>query len=175
MAPLPKIKARVVTQLPAAVVAGPAMKIVNANGIYTFSLDLSQIATLSSVAPDQISNQFVLSYNVAEASLSLLPFNIAVSDKVIVVKTDAGAVNVGEFDGIILINKGTPEATTINLPASDSKIGAVKIVDFAGNAGTYNITLVPSGSDVINGQTEWVIAGDGGSVVLDPVTGGWAL
>jgi len=175
MAPLPKIKARAAVNLPAAVLAHTGVKITKANGKYTFELDWSAFMRLDEVAPDQIGNTVMLAYNVVDGSFTLLPFNVAVTDKVIVEKTDAGDVNVGEFDGIVLVNKDTPEATTVNLPTAASKNGPVKIVDFAANAGTYNITIVADGADKINGQSQWVLGGDGASVVLDPVLGGWAL
>lgn len=175
MAPLPKIKARAVVSLPAAVIGKTGVKVTKANGKYTFELDWSEFMRANEVMPDQIGNTVMLAYNVVDGSFTLLPFNVAVSDKVIVEKADAGDVNVGQYDGIVLINKGTPEATTVNLPAAISKNGSVKIVDFAANAGTYNITIVASGSDKINGQSQWVLGGDGASVVLDPVPGGWAL
>lgn len=175
MAPLPKVKVRADVKLPAAVIGRTGVKVTKANGIYTFGLDVSEFNPLDHVPDDQISNYRVLALNTLDGSYALLPFNIAVSNKVIVSKTDAGEVNVGEFDQIVLIDKETPEATTINLPPSSTKVGAVKIVDFAANAGTYNITIVAAGSDKINGQSQWVLGGDGASVVLDPVQGGWAL
>jgi hypothetical protein len=175
MAPLPKVKLRAPFVFPAAVASNIGIKITKENGKYWLDLDWSALQQVSAVAPDQFGNTVILSYNIVDGSFALLPFNVAVSDKIIIEKTDAGDVNVGPYDGIILVNKDTPEATTIDMPAASSKIGSVKIVDFAGNAGTYNITITPDGSDTINGQSQWVISGDGASVVLDPVPGGWAL
>lgn len=175
MAPLPKVKLRADVRLPAAVDSGAFVRVTRANGRYRFDFDVTAMGRIDHVPDDQIANQYVVAFNVVDGSYSLLPFNVAMSSKVIVEKNDAGDVNVGEYDNLILINKDTPEATTINLPAASNKNGAVKIVDFAANAGTYNITIVADGSDVINGQSQWVLGGDGASVVLDPVPGGWAL
>lgn len=175
MAPLPKVKLRAVVNLPAAVFGRTGIKVTKENGRYWFDLDWSEIQQLPAVADDQLGNTHILTWNEIDGSFALVPFTSPVSNRVIVEKIDAGDVNVGEFDGIILVNKVTPEATTVNLPSASSKVGAVKIVDFAANAGTYNITLVTDGDDTINGQSQWVLGGDGVSVVLDPVPGGWAL
>jgi hypothetical protein len=176
MAPLPKVKLKVVSQLPATVEGRTGVKVVKENGRYYFDLDLSVIGQVGIVQPDQYDVTWMLVYNSNTQLLSLVPWNLPALGKIVVEKTDAGAVNVGANDAIVLINKGTPEATTVNLPSVDSKHGAVKIVDYAANAGTYNITIIPASGETINGQAQWVISGDGGSVVCDPIIGlGYAV
>jgi hypothetical protein len=85
--------------------------------------------------------------------------------------TAPGNVTVAATDGLIVINKTAGQPTTVTLPPAATKIGDVKIVDWKGDANANNITIVPSGSDLISGMAQWVIAGGHGSVVLDPVVG----
>jgi hypothetical protein len=88
-----------------------------------------------------------------------------------------GDCTVQPNDGLIIINKGTGAATAVTLPAAANKVGKVKIVDFKGDASTNNITVSPNGSETFNGgATSWVIDGDGGSAVFDPIPGtGYAV
>lgn len=90
---------------------------------------------------------------------------------------DSGDCIVQPNDGLIIINKTVGAATTVTLPSSATKVGKVKIVDFAGDASTNNITVTPDGSETFNGgATSWVISGDGASVVFDPIPGlGYAI
>lgn len=89
------------------------------------------------------------------------------------IKTSAGNVTVATTDGLIIINKTVGQATTVTLPASASKSGPVKVVDWKGDASTNVITIALTGGDKLNGNlTTWVIASDGGSVMLDPISDG---
>jgi len=89
------------------------------------------------------------------------------------IKTTAGAVNVAANDGLIAINKTVGASTTVNLPAASTKVGPVKVSDWKGDAGTNNITVSVTGTDKLNGNlTSWVIASDGGSIVLTPLNDG---
>jgi hypothetical protein len=63
------------------------------------------------------------------------------------VVTASGAVTVTSDDETIVINKTTPAATTVNLPAGIT--GALyTIKDGAGNAATYNITITPASGNI---------------------------
>lgn len=86
----------------------------------------------------------------------------------------AGPTAIVNNAGIVrVMNVGAPVALV--LPLASGKIGNVLISDWLNAAGTNNITITLSGSDKFpNGLTTLVIAGDGGSVFLRPVTGGYA-
>jgi hypothetical protein len=87
--------------------------------------------------------------------------------------TSGATVTVAAKDSLIAVNKTVGSATTVNLPAASSKVGAVKISDFKGDAGTNNITINVAGTDKLNGNlTSWTIGADGGSVVLTPLSDG---
>jgi hypothetical protein len=74
-----------------------------------------------------------------------------------------------------VMNVGAPVALT--MPLSATKSAPVLISDWANHAGSTGvITISSSGGDVFpGGVTTWQIAGDGGSVFLRPVPGGYAL
>jgi hypothetical protein len=73
------------------------------------------------------------------------------------VVTASGAVTVVAGDGLIVINKTTGAATTVNLEASPVAGRVHRIKDGKGDAGTNNITIVPN-SGLIDGAANFVIA-----------------
>jgi hypothetical protein len=70
------------------------------------------------------------------------------------------------------MNRTVGAASNVNLPSSASKIGKVKVSDFKGDSGTNIITVNATGTDKFpGGGTTWQIAGNGASVVFDPIPG----
>lgn len=88
-----------------------------------------------------------------------------------IVKTTSGDVNAAAADGVIVLNKASGAATNVNLPLAANKIGPVLVTDLKGDAGTNNITIVPTSPETIQGQATWTIAANNGSVFLRPVPG----
>lgn len=120
-------------------------------------------------------------WNVATAEYELATpalwgsfFAISVSEVVQDVTT-AGPILVQTNANVVRVEAGVPVALT--MPPSATMVGPVLIVDWANLAGTNNITISLSGGEAFpNGKvTPWIIAGDGGSVFLRPVPGGFAL
>lgn len=73
-----------------------------------------------------------------------------------------------------IVKLGTPAPATVNLLAASNYSKEVHVSDGAMNAGTNNITILPNGSETINGLGSWKLAGDGAGVTLYPVAGvGW--
>ena len=90
--------------------------------------------------------------------------------------TTAGPVDILAHSDIVrVMNVGAP--VTLVMPPSSEKVGAVLVSDWANAAGTNNITItLENPADVFpGGVTTWVLAGDGASVFLRPVPGGYAL
>lgn len=89
--------------------------------------------------------------------------------------TTVGPVTILAGASVVRVqNVAAPVALVV--PLSATKQGPVLISDWANLAGTNNITISRSGADVFpNGATTLTIAGDGGSVFLRPVPGGYAL
>lgn len=96
--------------------------------------------------------------------------------------TVAGVVVVLSTDVVLLLNKSPSGASTIDLPAASLRNGApVVIKDLTGDASTNNITIVPNGTETIDGFLAAAAAANGvalidkdyGSKYLLPTTGGW--
>lgn len=87
----------------------------------------------------------------------------------------AGPVNVLAAANVVrVLNVGAP--VTLVMPLAANKVGGVLISDWANLAGTNNIIIQRAGVDVFpNGATSLTIAGDGGSLFLRPVSGGYVL
>ena len=80
-------------------------------------------------------------------------YGSAVSIKVRTV-TASGAVTVQPgSDYFICINKGTPAATTVNLPANPATGNIYLIKDCALNDATFNITLTPASGNIEGAST----------------------
>lgn len=145
---------------------------VRKDGLATYvDLDYTQFgAPIGSVDPTA---DEILIYNSTTGiyNLTTLTALIAASSGVRVI-TAAGDVNVGASDGLIVLNKTVGAATNVNLPLAGGKIGKVKIVDFKGDAATNNITVNTTSPETFNGASAtWTIAGNGGSIVCDPISG----
>jgi hypothetical protein len=67
--------------------------------------------------------------------------------------TTTGAVTMTASDDIIVVNKGTPAATTVNLVSSPATGRVVTIKDGAGNASSDNITLTPAAGNIDGSAT----------------------
>lgn len=166
-----KLKLRVLPKFMAAIFDGLGTA-VRRDGLATYvDLDTSRFALATSYDP---SAQQILIQSTVDGSWQLATVSqILTASQTQQIKTAAGDVNVALNDGLIVVNKTVGGATTVTLPASSSKVGAVKIVDWKGDAGTNNITIALTGSDKLNGNlTTWTIAADGGSVVCTPISTG---
>ena len=72
------------------------------------------------------------------------------------VVTAAGAVTVATSDDIVVINKSSGAATTVNLPSSPTTGQTFVIMDGKGDAATNNITIAPASGN-INGASTLVL------------------
>jgi hypothetical protein len=78
------------------------------------------------------------------------------------VVTASGSVTCGASDDVVIVNKGTGEATAVTLPASPAVGKQVVVKDGKGDASTNNIT-VSADSGTIDGASSQVIDGDYGA------------
>lgn len=81
------------------------------------------------------------------------------------VKTTAGAYDVTATDYIVVINKASGEATTVNLPGSPATGRVLIVKDGKGDAAANNITLTPA-AGTIDGGASVVITSNYGSVAV---------
>lgn len=90
--------------------------------------------------------------------------------------TVAGTYNVTS-ETILLINKTVPAAHNIQLPAASGRGGtAIVIKDYAGNAAANVATILPNGSEKIDGLSSVPINTNYGGFRLVPIaTGGWFI
>lgn len=115
-------------------------------------------------------------YEIATPSLWAILISGSTTPLVVQDVTNAGPVAINSDTGIVRVqNVGAP--VTLVLPLSSTKIGSVLISDWANHAGANNITVQLSGGDVfpLGAVTPQIIAGDGGSILLRPVPGGYIL
>lgn len=153
---------------------GVGIKATKTGGIWTVDLDYSDFVELTAFDAGE---KLAAVYDRSSGVWNVVSFaSLISSGQTMQVITD-GDCTVLPNDGLIIINKGTGAATAVTLPAASSKVGKVKIVDFKGDASSNNITVSPDGSETFNGgATSWVIDGDGGSAVFDPIVGtGYAV
>jgi hypothetical protein len=76
----------------------------------------------------------------------------------------------------LLINKTVPAAHNITLPTAASRNGVrINIKDIAGNAATHVATIVPNGSEKIDGLSTLPVNSNYGGFKLFPITGGWYI
>lgn len=117
-----------------------------------------------------------------QAALDELEANKAPRYPTVQIVTAAGAVNVGNNIGNLILNKAAPSATPVQLPLmANFTLAELLISDFAGNGG--DITITPGLGEKIGGlaaNAPWVVgsggAGLGGSVRLSKIpTVGWAV
>lgn len=165
------LRLKVSPRFPLTILDGIGTK-VRKNGLVEYiDLDYSQFYPLGLFDPttSQILVQSTIDGSFGFISVAQI-ITMAQTQQVI---TSGTTVTVAAADGLIIINKTVGSATTVNLPASSSKIGPVKIVDWKGDAYTNNITINAVGSDKLNGNlTSWTIGADGGSIVLTPLING---
>lgn len=167
----PVIKARMDVRFPAKVDGGTGIKIIKANGIYTFDLDLLEFGQITAFDP---SSEFVVVVD-ADGNYDLVSIASLINNTTTTVQTvtEAGDVTIGANVQLLIMNRTADESpSNITLPASSAKVGKIKIVDWKGNSGTYPHTISLQGSDEFQGGlTEWSLGGDGASVVFDPIPG----
>lgn len=166
-----KLRMRVMPRFLASIFAGTATA-VRKDGLATYvDVDFSLLTQLVSFDP---SAQQLLARSTVDGSYGIVSITQVITASQTEQDISTGdTVNVAATDGMIKIDKGTGSATTVNLPASNTKVGPVKIVDFKGDADTNPITVNCIGDDVFNGgETSWTISAAGGSIVATPLKDG---
>jgi hypothetical protein len=76
MSPLPDIKLRVVSNLPASIQSGIGVTVDKASGHWSFKLDYSNIQQKDSVPPSEYAQTFQLYWNGSENSFTLVPYSV---------------------------------------------------------------------------------------------------
>lgn len=165
------LKLKVATRIPAQLVGGTAITITKASGVYTVDIDYSEMQEIISFDP---AAKLFLVYDTADGYALVSLASLLTNLSAVRVVTEAGDITVAAATQLLIMNRTVDESpSNINLPASASKIGKIKIVDWKGNAGSFPHTVNPTGAEEFQGGlTEWSISGDGASAVFDPIPTG---
>jgi hypothetical protein len=154
---------------PLKLVAGTGIGLSSASGISTVGLDYSLLAELSLYDPTQ--KLFAVVDRVTGLWNQVSLASILVGSQTVQIVTAAGDVTVQPNDGLIILNKTVGAATNVILPAAATKVGRVKVVDWKGDSDVNNVTVVPNGSEKIQGLPNWKLWAPNASVDLSPVSG----
>lgn len=95
--------------------------------------------------------------------------NLQMSGGVVIpvrVVTAAGAVTVAVTDQVVVVNKTTGAATTVNLPAAPRTGQQFKIKDGKGDAATNNITITPAAGNIDGAATKVISTNYGAATVV---------
>jgi len=93
----------------------------------------------------------------------------------VTVVTSGATYAVTTSDRFVLINKASGSATQVTLPAAVATGRMLTIKDAKGDCAVNNITLVPSGTDRIDGATNLVISVNFSSMDLVYSGSSWAI
>ncbi len=118
------------------------------DGALTFRNDATSKAYTFTVVDDN---------NVQESGGVVIPVRVV---------TAAGAVTVAVTDQVVVVNKTTGAATTVNLPASPRTGQQFKIKDGKGDAATNNITITPAAGNIDGAATKVISTNYGAATVV---------
>jgi hypothetical protein len=165
----PSLKLLMLPRYPASIAGGTGIDVnIISPGALSVALDYLELSPLSSYDP---SAQFFAVTDALGNYRLISLASIFTGAQTVQIITAAGDVTVQPNDGLIILNKTVGATTNVNLPAAALKVGDVKIVDWKNDSDVNNITLVPNGTEKINGLTGWKLAGQGASIILKPVSG----
>ena len=171
------IRVNAYVPFPSLVTGTGPVTITKVNGIWTVGFSFSgigqQVPQPSAYATDLLLGYDIIAKSYFTISLATLA---AAGVAVPVFDTLAGTYNVtGET--ILLINKAVPAAHNIQLPTAASRVGVpIVIKDYAGNAASNVATILPNGSELIDGLASLPINSNYGGFKLVPIsTGGWYI
>lgn len=167
----PTIKGKMDVRYPARVDGDKFISVTKANGIITVDVDYTLLGNAPLVDPTTAIVAFLdQTDGIYKATnfQALLAAAASVEQHI----TGAGPVTVLQNTSLVRVDQTVGAPITLNLVSSNLKNGAVKIVDWKGDAGTNNITINTTGTDKLQGnRTSWTIASDLASVVLTPISG----
>jgi len=171
MAAPANIRANVQVPFPATVVGGAPVVIAKQSGVWTVALSTAAVGQLT-VLP---SGALILAYNPNPPSPTWFVTTITSLASALVSATQRSVVNatvtIQASDQILNLNLNAPQ--TITLPLASGRNGAsLTFHDAGGQFLAHPVTLSRSGSDLINGQTTFVLNANYQSVTIAPYTDG---
>lgn len=175
------IRVNVRAPFPTQVKGSAFVSVAKANGVWTITPNYLALAPNIGVLPTQVlALQDSITGAFSQVGASVFVASALSASRTI---TTVGVQNVLPTDVVLLFEKTTSGASTVNLPTSATRQGAPVIIkDLTGDANTNNITLVPSGTETIDGFSAAAAAANGvallsidfGAIQLNPLpSGGW--
>ena len=146
--------------MPAAPIAGQTLNILTSQPITSFTLSPNSGQTIGGALLTTLNGNTGVSFifNGAEWYLVSATAGSAVAGpQAVRVVTAAGAVTQLSTDDVIVVNKTSGAATTVNLIASPVTGDSLVIKDGKGDSATNNITIVPN-AGTIDGASSLVLA-----------------
>lgn len=166
------IRVNVAVPFPARVQGSGVVKIVKANGIWTISLDYTQLLPGVQNVPNPATT-YTIAWDAQTGVFYLLQLGNIATNKVIKTILAPGPYTADPNDDVIIVKQNIAAPFTVNVNWA-ARAKPLQIVDGKGDASVNNITITPSA-----GQTQlakvnysYVIDGDGGSVILTPLPDG---
>jgi hypothetical protein len=159
-------------------VAAPGVSIYFACGDHVHPSDTSRAPLASPVftGNPQAPTPLAGDNSVSIATTAFAAAAISTSNGIYRAVTTGGPVTIAANDRAVAIYKTTGAPTAVTLPLAASKNGPVIISDFKRDGATNNITITPSGAELIQGLASFTLAANGASVQLFPIPGvGYSL
>lgn len=167
----PTVKAAVLPRFPATVATEKFLKVMRANGVYTFDIDYTQLDPTAFSDP---ANTYVAVLDAVLGSYKVTTLSALISGTIGIEQhvTAPGPVTVLNNAGIVRVDQTVGAAITLDMPLSSAKTCPVLIQDWKADSDVNNISVVLAGSDKFpGGLTTWTIAAQGASLRLSPVPG----
>jgi hypothetical protein len=165
------IRVNIGAPFPSLVKGGGLVSIQKANGIWTVSLNFAAVQK-SATVPDP-ANTYVLVWNALTSVFTLMPMGNVSTNKSVRIIATPGPQAAQPADDVIIIKQAVAAPFVLTVDWSQ-RTKPLMVVDGKGDAGVNNITITPAA-----GQTQlatvnfsYVIAGNGGNVVLTPLPDG---
>jgi hypothetical protein len=167
--------ARVVTSFPSQAQGSNGLKITQSNGIFTVQPDymsvvqagalVNQSQVLVLVYRGDLSPAQYQTYNLTQLSQSLQAALVSPN------KLQASPWVINATDTFVVVENSSAAPISIQMPASSAKVGAVEIKDGLGNFAAYNVTILPSAGEKIDGASSFVMRNNFQSLKFVPFTG----
>lgn len=140
------------------------------------SLFPAVVSVLSPLTLVKAGVSYIFGLDITALRLSLDGIYAPVSLLNAVTVTAAGTYSVQPTDSVVLINKSVAAANSVQLPVAASRSGLpVTVKDLKGDAATNVITVLPAGSETIDGLASVPINSNYGAYKFWPVAGGWVI
>lgn len=170
------IRVNVNVPFPALVAGAQGIKITKSNGIWTIAPDYTAFPVSTVISQINLPNSYFLVWNSVTGFYTLVPLtSITQAASPTPINVALSPYVVQSTDSILYVDS-SGGAVTVTLPAAVNRNGfPLTIKDVAGAAATHNISIVPNGTETIDGLNPLPVNANYGGFRLYPKTGGWVI